>query len=162
MTVLNVTKDTETLTFSITASFAATPERVWQLWEDPRQLERWWGPPEWPATFAALSFTPGGEARYFMTGPDGEKVHGFWRFLTITPVTSIVFDDYFADDAGDPDLTMPATRADVTFSQEGTATLMTMTSTYATLEDLEKVLAMGMEEGITLAVGQIDGILAEG
>ncbi|MEJ7695518.1 MAG: SRPBCC domain-containing protein [Candidatus Limnocylindrales bacterium] len=45
MTVTAVRKDPEDLTLTITAQFDASPERVWQLWADPRQLERWWGPP---------------------------------------------------------------------------------------------------------------------
>ena len=43
MTVTTVRKDPEALTMTLTAEFEASPERVWQLWADPRQLERWWG-----------------------------------------------------------------------------------------------------------------------
>ena len=46
MTVTAVRKDPETLTMTLTAEFDATPERVWELWADPRKLERWWGPPD--------------------------------------------------------------------------------------------------------------------
>ena len=45
MTVTAVRKDPEALTMTLTAEFDASPERVWELWADPRQLERWWGPP---------------------------------------------------------------------------------------------------------------------
>src|SRR5690606_434306 len=47
MSVTDVRKDPEALTMTVTCEFAATPERVWRLWADPRQLERWWGPPEY-------------------------------------------------------------------------------------------------------------------
>ena len=47
----------------------ASPERVWQLWADPRQLERWWGPPTYPATFTQHDLAPGGHVEYHMTGP---------------------------------------------------------------------------------------------
>ena len=43
MTVIDVQKHTDTLTMVVTAEFDAPVERVWQLWDDPRQLERWWG-----------------------------------------------------------------------------------------------------------------------
>jgi hypothetical protein len=39
-------------------------------------------------------------------------------------------------------------------------TRMSIESTFPSLEAMEQVLAMGMEEGLKLAVGQIDGILA--
>jgi len=44
MTVTSVLKDPEALTMVLTAEFDASPERVWELWADPRQLERWWKP----------------------------------------------------------------------------------------------------------------------
>ena len=58
MTVAPHATDPEALTFTITAEFAATPDRIWQLWSDPRQLERWWGPPDWPATFVDHDLIP--------------------------------------------------------------------------------------------------------
>ena len=100
MTVIETTRDTETLTLRIVAEFAAPPARVWQVWADPRQLERWWGPPTWPATFVQHEFAVGGRAHYFMTGPDGEKAHGWWRFTAIDEPQMLEFEDGFADDAG--------------------------------------------------------------
>jgi hypothetical protein len=80
MSVIDTTKNLEALSFTLTAEFDAGVERVWQLWEDPRQLERWWGPPTWPATFERFDFEPGGRASYYMTGPEGEKPRGWWLF----------------------------------------------------------------------------------
>ena len=97
MTVTDVRKDTEALTMTVTAEFDAPPARVWQLWADPRKLEQWWGPPTWPATFVDHDLTPGGHVRYFMTGPDGEKAHGWWQVSAIDPPTRLEFEDGFAD-----------------------------------------------------------------
>ena len=72
MPVMSVTKDPTALTMKFVAEFDATLERVWQLWEDPRQLERWWGPPTYPATVTRYDFTPGGEVSYYMSGPYGD------------------------------------------------------------------------------------------
>ena len=47
MTVISTTKDPENLMLTLVAEFDATPERVWSVWEDPRKLEQWWGPPAW-------------------------------------------------------------------------------------------------------------------
>ena len=73
MTVTSVHKDPEALTMTITAEFDAPVEQVWQMWADPRQLERWWGPPTYPATVVDHDLTPGGRVTYFMTGPEGDK-----------------------------------------------------------------------------------------
>ena len=45
MTVTNIERDAKRLTLAITAEFDASIDAVWQLWENPRQLEQWWGPP---------------------------------------------------------------------------------------------------------------------
>src|SRR5260370_37579593 len=42
MTVTAVRKDAESCTMTLEAEFDTSPERVWQLWADPRRLERWW------------------------------------------------------------------------------------------------------------------------
>ncbi len=71
MTVWNVDKNAEAKTMVITAEFKTSITNVWQLWADPRLLERWWGPPGFPATFEHHDLTPGGTITYFMSGPDG-------------------------------------------------------------------------------------------
>ena len=87
MTVTSVHKDPDTLTMVLTAEFDASPERVWELWSDPRQLERWWGPPTWPATFTAHDLAPGSHVEYHMTGPTGEEAHGYWDVVEAAPPT---------------------------------------------------------------------------
>lgn len=162
MTVIDTTRDTEALTLRIVAEFAAPPSRVWQVWADPRQLERWWGPPTWPATFVEHEFAVGGRAHYFMTGPDGEKGHGWWRFTAIDEPRTLEFEDGFADDAGNPDPELGITTARVTLEETSGGTRMVLTSHFASTEQLEQMVAMGMVEGIQGALGQIDAILAEG
>ena len=97
MPVLSTTPDTADLSLTIVAELAAPPSRVWHLWVDPRQLERWWGPPTWPATFVQHDVTVGGTSRYYMTGPEGEQAHGWWRFLTLDEPNSREVEDGFGD-----------------------------------------------------------------
>jgi uncharacterized protein YndB with AHSA1/START domain len=159
MTVVRIDKDPEQLTLTLTAEFAAPPARVWQVWADPRLLERWWGPPEWPATFTEHDLTVGGWARYYMTGPGGERSHGWWRFTAIDEPKGLAFEDGFADEKGQPVPGEP-TVAEVSLEPGGAGTRMTILSRFASLEQLEELSAMGMEEGIRQAVGQIDALLA--
>ena len=76
MPVTDVQQDLDNLTLTITADFAAPVERIWQVYADPRQLEKVWGPPTYPATVVDHDLTPGGRMTYFMTGPDGDKHAG--------------------------------------------------------------------------------------
>ncbi|AOT02185.1 SRPBCC family protein [Arthrobacter sp. U41] len=160
MTVISSQKNAEALSFTVVAEFDAGVERVWQIWEDPRQLERWWGPPTWPATFDRHDFVSGGKASYFMTGPGGEKSRGWWRFTAIEPPHRLEFDDGFADANGDPIPSMGTSHAVMQLEAIDNRTRMTMVSTFDSADALEKVLAMGMEEGMMQALGQIDAILA--
>ena len=159
MTVISSHKDLEALTLTIIAEFDTGAERLWQVWADPRQLERWWGPPTWPATFDSHDFVPGGKAGYFMTGPNGEKSRGWWKFTAINEPTHLEFDDGFADDNGNPVDELGTTHGAVTFEAIDGGTRMTTVSRFESLDQLEKMIAMGMEEGIKEAMGQIDSVL---
>ena len=162
MTVVSTTKDTDALTLTLVAEFAAPVERLWQLWADPRQLERWWGPPTWPATFVEHDLRTGGRSHYFMTGPEGERMHGAWEFLSVEEPRSLEFEDAFADETGAPNGTMPSTRARVELTEAPGGSRMTITSVFPDVDQMQQLVEMGMEEGITGAVGQIEAILAEG
>ena len=163
MTVTAVRKDPGALTMTLTAEFDASPERVWELWADPRQLERWWGPPAWPATFTAHDLARGSHVEYHMTGPSGDEAHGFWDVLEADAPHRLVFLDGFAHDDGTPNDDFPRTTARVTIEAiDAGRTRMSIESRFPSTEAMEQVLALGMEEGLTQAVGQIDAILAEG
>ena len=79
----------------VVAQFAAPVEKVWAAYADPRQLERFWGPPQWPATFERHDFKVGGRSEYYMTGPNGEKSRGFWEFQSVEPPRSFDVKDGF-------------------------------------------------------------------
>jgi uncharacterized protein YndB with AHSA1/START domain len=162
MTVTAVRKDSHALTMTIDAEFDASPERVWQLWADPRQLERWWGPPTYPATFTKHDLAPGSRVEYHMTGPEGDQSRGFWDVLEADAPNRLVFRDGFANDDGTPNDALPRSEGRVTIEPIGDGrTRMSIESIFPSREAMEQVLAMGMEEGLTQAVGQIDAILAE-
>ena len=162
MTVTAVRKDPQTLSMTLEAEFDASPERVWQLWADPRQLERWWGPPTYPATFTKHDLAPGGRAEYYMTGPEGDQPRGYWEVLEVDAPYRLVFRDGFANADGTPNTDLPLTTGRVRIEEVGQGrTRMSIESIFPSAEAMEQVLAMGMEEGLTQAVGQIDAILAE-
>jgi uncharacterized protein YndB with AHSA1/START domain len=148
---------------TVTAVFDATPARVWELWENPRQLEGWWGPPAYPATVVEHNLTPGAMVTYFMTGPEGDQHHGWWRVLTVEAPHVLEVEDGFADSDGNPMTDMPTTIARVTVTQleDGGGTQMTITTTFPSLGALEQMVEMGMEEGVKSAIGQIEGLLSE-
>lgn len=160
MPVTDVTTDIDTRTITITARFAAPPERVWALYADPRQLEQVWGPPEYPATVVEHDLAPGGRMTYYMTSPEGERFGGWWEITEVDQPHSFRFRDGFADADLQPLPDMPVSENVYSFEAADGGTRAVFTSVYATAEGLQQVLRMGVEEGATSAINQIDGFLA--
>src|SRR5467141_1121894 len=162
MTVTAVRKDPQRLTLTVEAEFDASVERIWQLWADPRKLERWWGPPTYPATFTTHDLAPGSRVEYHMTGPTGDQPRGYWDVIEADPPRRLVFLDGFAHDDGTPNDDFPRNEGRVTIEAIDVGrTRMSIESHFPSPQAMEQVLAMGMEEGLTQAVGQIDAILVE-
>ena len=162
MTVTAVRKDPDALTMTLDAEFDASADSVWQLWADPRQLERWWGPPNYPATFTRHDLSPGSRVVYHLTTPEGDQPKGYWDVLEADAPHRLLVRDGFANDDGTPNEEMPPGEMEVNIEEIGDGrTRMSIESRFPSTEAMEQLLAMGQEQGLTEAVGQIDAILAE-
>lgn len=161
MSVISVDKDMDRLTMTVVAEYDVTAERAWQLWSDPRQLERWWGPPTYPATFEQHDLTPGAIVLYCMTGPEGDKAPGWWRILESEAPRRLIVEDGFGvhPDQAPAELPVMLMRMHIE-DRDGGGVRMTLVTTFPSRAGFDQVLAMGMEEGLTLAMGQIDEVLA--
>jgi uncharacterized protein YndB with AHSA1/START domain len=160
MTVVSLDTDLDALTLTLIAEFEAPVERVWRLWADPRLLERWWGPPAYPATVEDHDLTPGGSVTYVMTGPGGETSRGWWRVTAVDPPASLEFVDGFADQAGVPIDDMPTTTVEVRLSEHDGGTRMVLRSIFDSREHMERIVEMGAPDVLRQTVGQMDGLLA--
>jgi uncharacterized protein YndB with AHSA1/START domain len=159
LSVTSVDRDYDRLTVTLISDFDAPIEQVWELWSDPRKLERWWGPPGYPATFEKHDLIPGGEVTYFMTGPEGDRYRGIWRVTAVDPPTSLDFADVFADAYGTPIMDMPVSRVGVRLCERDSGTRMEMRSKFESREDLEKWMGTGTLEGQQQAIAQMDVLL---
>jgi uncharacterized protein YndB with AHSA1/START domain len=161
MSVTSVDKDYGNLTITLIADFDAPTDQVWELWSDPRRLERWLGPPTHPATVERHDLTPGGEVTFFMTGPEGDRSWGTWRITAVDPPTSLEFTDAFAAADGTPIGNMPVSTVRVQLTARDGGTRMELQSTFASREDMERRVGMGEVEGLRAAVSQMDALLGE-
>ena len=159
MTVISTKTDPEALSLTVVAEFSADPSRVWEVWENPRQLERWWGPPTYPATFTRHEFRVGGESRYYMSGPEGDTPHGWWRMYVVDQPRRLEFANGLAGDDGEPQPGVEPMAAHVTFESIDGGTRMTTESKFVDAAQMETMIAMGMPEGMNQAVSQIDELL---
>jgi len=161
MPLISVAKDPEALTMTIVSEFPVPVERLWDAYADPRQLEKFWGPPGWPATFTRHDMSVGGRSAYAMEGPDGEVSRGYWEVLSVDAGKAFEVRDGFAADDGSENTEMPSMRMVFAFEPTDSGSRVTTTTHFPSAEALEQLLGMGMEEGMTLAMGQMDAIITD-
>jgi uncharacterized protein YndB with AHSA1/START domain len=161
MPITSVTTDPTTLTMTLVGDYPVPVERLWQAWVDPRQIERFWGPPTWPATFTRHDMVVGGRTNYVMTGPDGETSAGYWIMTSVEPGRSFELIDGFAGADGEPNDEMPSMAMRVRFDATDDGSRVTMITTFPDLAAMEQLTEMGMVEGSTAAIGQMDDVLAD-
>lgn len=161
MPITSVTQDTASLTMTVVADFPVPVRRLWDAYADPRQLERFWGPETWPATFTRHDMATGGQSHYVMTGPEGDRSAGFWNYLDVNEGKSFEVEDGFATSPGVPDPDLPTMRMVFTFETTDQGSRVSTTTWFNSLEDLEQLIAQGMEEGMKSAMGQMDAVLAD-
>jgi uncharacterized protein YndB with AHSA1/START domain len=161
MSVTSVEKDYDRHTLVVVAEFDASVERVWELWADPRKLERWWGPPTYPATFVEHELTTGGRARYFMTGPQGERSRGWWRFDAVDPPRALDLTDGWADEHGNPVPDAPTSAIHVRLAENNGGTRMEIRSVFSSREHMEQLDRLGAIEIFQQTIGQMDALLAD-
>ena len=156
MPLTSVTKDAARLTLTVVGDYPVPQLRLWDAFADPRQLERFWGPPSAPATFTRHEFKVGGRAEYFLTLPNGDKWNGSWKFTAVNPISS--FEAHDGEDNVE-DENMPAS---MTFAFETTpkGSRMTCVTRFESVEAMEQTIP-GMEEGLRAAMPQLDAVLAE-
>lgn len=161
MPIVSVTKDADALTMTVIAEFDATLRRLWDAYLDPRLLERFWGPPTYPAVFTRHDGCVGGRSEYAMTGPDGDVSRGYWEWVAVDELKGFEVRDGFANPDGTPNAELPWMRVVFAFEAVGTGSRVSTTTFFNSAEELEQLLGMGMEEGMAAAMGQMDVVLAD-
>src|SRR5680860_21103 len=161
MPVSSVEKDLDQLTITIVADFTAPLRRLWDAYTDPRQLERFWGPPTYPAKFLRHDAVAGGRSVYAMTGPEGDVHYGCWDWTSADAPRAFEVLDRFSDAAGVPNLDLPTTRVEFSFDETNGGSRLRTTSYFDSLEHMQQLIDMGMLEGTRQAMAQIDAVLAD-
>ena len=161
MPITEVSSNAKALTLTIIADYPVPVTRLWDAYADPRQLERFWGPEQWPATFTRHDMAVGGHSQYYMTGPDGTVSRGWFRFLAVEPNKGFEVEDGFSDENGRPNDAMPTMRMTFNFAPTTSGSRCTSTTHFPSIEAMEQLVQMGMMEGMRSAVGQIDEVLAD-
>jgi uncharacterized protein YndB with AHSA1/START domain len=165
MPITSVSKDPENLTMTVVADFPVPLRRLWDAYVDPRQLEKFWAPPQYPAIFTRHDAFPGGVSTYVMTGPDGSTYGGYWEWSEVKEpegdVASFEVRDGFTHLNGMPDPDLPTMTMSFWFESTSDGSRVTTTTHFPSTEVLTQMLEVGMEEGLSSAMAQMDDVLAD-
>jgi uncharacterized protein YndB with AHSA1/START domain len=153
MTVTSVQKNLEARTVTIVAEFEVGIDRAWQLWADPRQIERWWSPPSHPITIVEHDLRAGGTVAYSVTSPEGDHWNASWHIVAAEPPRRLAFE------LGDPNMLATVLVRVSVDELPGGGARMTIESSFPSIEAMDQLISIGFAEGMTAAVGQIDAML---
>ena len=151
--------DKEKNTITVKKEFDANRQLVWDCHTKSELLDRWFAPKPFTTKTKSMKFKEGGHWIYAMVDPDGKEYLGRMDYLKINPIKGYSLLDAFCDDKGEVNPDLPRASWDVTFQDLGERTLVQTLVKYKSLADLETVLQMGMQEGLTSTLESLDDLL---
>ncbi len=154
-------KRVETGKMMVTVMFPVAKKFVWAAFTRSEELDKWWAPKPWRCETKSMDFTVGGHWHYCMCDPEGERSYGMQHYVEIIEGESFSGSDEFCDESGvsSPDF-LPAAFT-VTFREVEGGTEVVMHTTFATPEEMQKTIDMGVEEGLTMALKNLAALLAQ-
>lgn len=154
------TKDEASKKIKVVREFDAPLEKVWKAWTEREILDQWWAPKPWKAHTQSLDFRSGGKWLYYMEGPEGERHYCRADYNTVVPQKSFTGMDAFCDEEGNINPDMPQMNWNVMFNPIKTGTKVDVELTFDSLDDMNKIIEMGFQDGFAAAHGNLDEILA--
>jgi uncharacterized protein YndB with AHSA1/START domain len=160
--LFNFVIDRENKAINVKREFAAPIEKVWATWTKSELLDQWWGPKPWKAATKKMNFEESGSWLYAMVGPEGEKHWSIFDYQRIE--TERLFEglEAFCDENGNINEDFPRTIWHVNFASQGDHTIVEIKNQHQSLDDMEKLIEMGFQEGFTTGLNQLEELLAKG
>ena len=153
------TKEVNKKRILIERDFDAPVEEVWNAWTQADVLDTWWAPRPWKTETKSMDFRAGGRWLYVMAGPEGEQHWCLVDYKTIDPLKSFTAVDAFCDENGNK--ADDGTNWKNEFIKSGNGSKMKIELRFSTEEYMKKITDMGFEGGFTMALGNLDEILAK-
>lgn len=150
-----VIKDLKEKSILVSREFNAPLANVWRAFSESELLDQWWGPAPWRAETKSMNFTPGGFWLYAMVSPENQKHWGRMNYIAIDHHKTIDVEDFFCDENGNIDNQLPASKGQNVFTETANGTRVDFKLTYPTEADLQKIVEMGFEQGITVCFDQL-------
>lgn len=154
-----VVKDFKEKSILIAREFNAPLELVWRAFTEKEILDQWWAPLPWKTKTKHQDFSVGGHWHYMMYGPQNESHWGRMDYISIDTLKNFHLEDAFCDENGDINPEMPVSKGSNTFTTTATGTKVEFKMTYSTEEQLQKIVEMGFEQGITACLEQLNQLI---
>ncbi|WP_100612247.1 SRPBCC domain-containing protein [Confluentibacter lentus] len=159
--LFNFIVNKENNTVNIQREFAANLDLVWDAWTKPEILDQWWAPKPYRTVTKSMDFREGGTWLYYMLSPENDKHWCKNDYIKIDPKKSYSGLDAFCDENGVTNKDMPRTQWNNTFTENANKTLVSIVATYESLADLEKIIALGFQQGFTMALENLDAYIEQ-
>lgn len=149
--------------------FNVPSDKLWSAYADANLLAQWFSPKGWSTEVKSHVFENGGEYVYIMKCEDesqgewfGKTSAGKMIFNNVMPKTSFAYTDYFTNDEGEVNKDMPSAHNTVELVEvDPETTLLKVTTSYSTEEELKQVIEMGMQEGYTQTLDKLEELLTQ-
>jgi uncharacterized protein YndB with AHSA1/START domain len=143
---------------TITRTFDARRELVYDVWTDERHIASWFGPRSFTNPVVEMDVRPGGRMVIHMQGPDGGIYPSIGTFTDVTPPERLAFTSAAYAGVGGPFLLEDHTT--ITFAERGNQTEMTLHAVITrAVPEAAEALA-GMEAGWNESFDKLAGHLA--
>ncbi|WP_109698978.1 SRPBCC family protein [Chitinophaga deserti] len=146
-------------TLTVRREFMGDRPLVWDCHTKRELLDQWFAPAPLTTKTKSMDFREGGHWHYAMVEPNGTEYWGYAAYHKIQPIDYYTTTDSFSNEAGDINTDLPTAEWIVTFTDKGENTVVETVVTYKSLSDLEKVINMGMEEGMLATHAKLDELL---
>jgi uncharacterized protein YndB with AHSA1/START domain len=162
-----IEKDNKTLTMERT--FHAPQHKLWKAFAEKEMFEQWFAPEGWEVKTNKFEFVNGSENIYVMTCMDknqgdwfGKTSSGKMVFKNINPESSFGYTDYFLDDDGNVDDSLPASDSSIELEAlADDSTLLRVSTSYQTEAELKQVIEMGMKEGYAMTLDKLEKLITD-
>jgi len=151
--------DKEAQTVTITKEFAFERSLVWDAYTKPELLDQWWAPKPLESRTKVMDFSVGGRRFYAMVMPDGTERWAVQKYTSITPKSNFKFFNAFADK--DENLELPGSDWDLNFTEQNRKTTVSISIYNESLERMEKVIAMGFQQGFEALLQNLEELLGK-
>ena len=150
--------DKESKTVTITETFDADLDLVWDAYTKAEILDQWWAPKPYSSRTKAMDFREGGKRFYAMVSPGGGERWVLQTYKSITPKTNFKLFNAFADE--NENMELPGSDWDFSFSESDRKTTVNIAIYNESLERLERMIAMGFTEGTAAQLENLRDLLA--